>query len=453
MLKHLLGGLTLACASFAYSSSALACDGSNPERYRSEQTVWCVDPQVWSDHQADIERFFGYGDDVIKKLTDVFGVSPDGLPFSIVAKAPDGYAQTPSRYGPGVEVTGDAFYNDFGGVSGFWGYLLVLHEFVNQWTGLVTAGWPTDWWADHRSPFPNAMDELVMRELGHGDAADQQHQRMLSDAQVQLFLNIFNRQDYGFKGYQEAFGLIQGDGLHWTDLRDPPGYDTRNDCVSGNPSQLLGEYVTAYLSIPAREDLTQQMTDAGVGQVVDNLCPAYSLSSQNVGDIADAHCAIGAAKAAGVDVGPALGELRRGNFAGADVQGYTCSQHCPTECACDSQSGRCVAPWRGDSPPAGTGGTGGASNSGGFGGEGAAPGSGGTGAESTGGSQTSGGSGGTTNAGGSAGAGHFMPVTSGSDDSSCSCRVPGGKRSAHHGALWLVLGALLIGTRRRTRRD
>jgi hypothetical protein len=41
--------------------SALACDASNPERDRSAKTVWCVDPEVWSAHRADVEKFFPYG--------------------------------------------------------------------------------------------------------------------------------------------------------------------------------------------------------------------------------------------------------------------------------------------------------------------------------------------------------------------------------------------------------
>jgi hypothetical protein len=260
---------------FGSVSKATACDAENPEQYRSEYTIWCVHPQSWTDHQTDIQSFFSYSDGVIAKLIDLFGVQPDNLPYYVVARDPDGGAQTPTRYGPGVEVTADAYWNSAWGVQGYWGYLLTLHEFVNQWTGLVTGGWPTDWWADHRSPFPNSMDWHIMEDLGMQDAAGAQKGRFTDphsgsyDSEVVMFDDIFDI--YGFDGYKQAFGLIRGDGLQWYDLRDPPDYTSRTDCVSGNPSQLLAEYVIAYLSIPARQDLSSMMAGAGVGQVVDGL--------------------------------------------------------------------------------------------------------------------------------------------------------------------------------------
>ncbi len=83
--------VVLVFASVSGASAAVhACDNDNPEQYRSDKTVWCVDPSSWSSHQGEIKRFFAYGDSVISTLTDLFGVTPQGLPFTIVARKPDG---------------------------------------------------------------------------------------------------------------------------------------------------------------------------------------------------------------------------------------------------------------------------------------------------------------------------------------------------------------------------
>ena len=45
-------------------------------------------------------------------------------------------------------------------------YGIVTHELCNLFTGeCVTAGWPTEWWANHRSPFPTMLANEVMRVL------------------------------------------------------------------------------------------------------------------------------------------------------------------------------------------------------------------------------------------------------------------------------------------------
>jgi len=359
MLERLaiVGAVALLLAS---SAPADACDDAAPERYRSAKTIWCVNPGVWSAHQADIEGFFPYGDRVIDKLVELFAVSPTDLPYTVEAMEPNGYAMTPSHYGPGVAVTGDAFYNDFAGVSGFWGYLLVLHEFVNQWTGLVTGGWPTDWWADHRSPFPNSMDEQILRSLGETGAADAQHARFADpssgdyDAQVVMFNELFDA--HGFEGLRRTFELVRGDHLSWFDLRDPPAFTEQTPFVSGNPSVLLSNYVGAYLSLGAGEDVTARLLAAGVGARPENWegeWQSTAPSSDVVTAIANAHCAIAAADAAGTDVTAAREALIRGDHAGAQVAAVSdCAQHCPGECACDA-AGACVAPWTVDPPPPG----------------------------------------------------------------------------------------------------
>ena len=45
-------------------------------------------------------------------------------------------------------------------------YGIITHELCNLFTGeCVTAGWPTEWWANHRSPFPTMIANEVIRVL------------------------------------------------------------------------------------------------------------------------------------------------------------------------------------------------------------------------------------------------------------------------------------------------
>jgi hypothetical protein len=320
--------------------------------YQSPLSNWCVESNLWAAHSAEVQRFFPYGDSVVTTLGQLFAFTPRGLPFTFQASEPTGFASTGSDFGLGVTVTGDAFYNNFRDpvsgtlISGFWGYLLTLHEAVNVWTGEMSGGgWPTDWWADHRSPFPNSMDYHVMKHIGDQQndanlqaAALAQHRRFTVpgqgefDTEVVMFDTFFDRYG-GFPAYARVFDIIQKDGLRWPS-------------VAPNPSPLLSEYVMAYLSIGfgSRVNLTSEFVAAGVG-TKDTQIPPYTVSADVVTAIADAHCSIVAATGSTT---AALAALRRGDYVNARVPS-TCSTRCPstTTCACDTVTNTCVAPWAG----------------------------------------------------------------------------------------------------------
>jgi len=113
----------------------------------------------------------------------LFPVVPPKTQFVFKITTPTGGAATGCGFSKwGLQstfcntVTGDAFTqapkNPVTGesVQGFWGYLLPLHESINVFTGLLSSGWPMDWWADHRSPFPNAMDAVFMQSIADNNA-------------------------------------------------------------------------------------------------------------------------------------------------------------------------------------------------------------------------------------------------------------------------------------------
>src|SRR5262249_37425114 len=128
------------------------------------------------------------------------------------------------------------------------------------------------------------------------------------------------------------------------------------DFVSGNPSPLLSSYVTAYLSLGAGEDLTAKFLAKTVGQKPPQWNDPWTNDTKPDDDavtaIASAHCSIAAAKKENGNVTAALDSLRKGDYASAKRPAPSnCTQACPGECACTSDTHECVAPWVAGSVP------------------------------------------------------------------------------------------------------
>jgi hypothetical protein len=417
----------------APAASAHACSATETEVYKSAKTVWCVEKAIITEFGAFPPGNFAFGDSVVDQLVTLFNVPAEGV-YTFEASLQTGGAHTGSECcGLGVTVTGDAFYNDGYGAIGFWGYLLSLHEMINDFTGQVSSGWPTDFWADHVSAFPNSMDWHIMETLGAKDndanlkkAAAAQKARFYpggdsADARVPMFDQIFDLPSYGYPGLSRVFGFVEGDKLSWDGLGVP------------NPDPKRTEYVMAYLSLGAGKPVTPIMQAAHVGDSTpDGAGDApYTVSQANIDAIANAHCAILAATSQGSDEAASKTALRKGNYAGVTAAGK-CGAGCPAECGCKSSTNLCVAPWLADVVnPTSTSSTG--SGAGGSGGEGSTSGAGGKGA------------------GGSGGAGS----SGNAPDPSCSCRVGGDSDQGSRPASLLAASAFLalaIARRRAPRR-
>lgn len=334
------------------ASRAHACSATETQVYASKTTVWCVDNGIISQYGTFPTAYFAYGDNVIKELVMLFDVPAAGV-YTFEAGPHTGGAHTGSECcGLGVTVSGDAFYGNAYGVDGFWGYLLSLHETINDWTGQVSGGWPTDFWADHVSAFPNSMDWRIMAALGTEDndanltaAAKAQKSRFYpggdsADPRVPMFDTIFDLPNMGFTGYSRIFGLVQKDGMHWDDVADN----------GANPDVRRTEYVIAYLSLGAGQSQLMTMQAANVANgTPDGAGDAgYTAQESDIDAIATAHCAIAAAAAQGTNESSDLKAFQSGNYAGVKAAG-TCGSGCPSECGCLKSTNRCVAPWLGDS--------------------------------------------------------------------------------------------------------
>ncbi|HKP62813.1 MAG TPA: MYXO-CTERM sorting domain-containing protein [Polyangiales bacterium] len=447
-------------------SAVSACSGAKLTRSR-----WCVQDNVQNRDNALPAAFCKYGDTVVTTLEDVFNIQAKGV-FEFQLDAQTGGAHTGTSCGQlGAGVAYDAFTGSAYGAPGFWGYLLSLHEAINVWTGMSSPGWPTDWWADHQSAFPNLMDFHIMEKIGKdsGDqnlikAAAAQKKRFYpggdsADAKVVALDNVFAAMPNGdgFAGFSEMFALQSGDGVKWDALGVP------------NPDVKRSEYVVAYMSLAARQrvlSILQGPGPNGGGDICNNKQnpsgdQPYTCSAANIDRIATAHCALAANGKPSAD----SMQFRSGKY--TNIASGPCGDKCPAECACDAEQ-HCVAGWLGAAAPAagsgGAGGRGGTGGTGGTGGSAARAGSAGAaGKAGTGGAaspeagKSGGDAAGRAAAGSGGAAGRAKPdpdagaSTEPEDDAGCDCHAPG--RPAHDMPVGLLAFALvlLVALRRRQR--
>jgi hypothetical protein len=344
-----------------YTSCGMDASGSGGgqvnyiQAYASNYATWCVDQTIWSANQNAIAPFFTNYDFIVATLSGQFKVNlPQPIELEITSSTAGGFCAC-TIFGNvmglkmGASLFSSSFTNPKTGVviPAFWGWIAPLHESFNLLTGQVAQGWPTDWWADDISPFPNAMDIAVLKYLGtisnnqtllNASAAQQERfydpMQPNYDPRVSMFDSFLT--SYGsFAAYARTFALVQQDQLNWVMVAQDPTYTPDH-----NYSALLSEYVIAYLSMGFRTttDLTQTFVNAGIGSYNQNGVMPYTVSSATVRAIATAHCSIRAAGGASTQ----LAALQAGNYASALASGGN-SASCPSECKWSNN--QCVAKW------------------------------------------------------------------------------------------------------------
>ena len=361
--KAIAGAIALLAVSATAAGARADCCSGFTQQCAGTKSVWCV--QNGAPSGTLPQAFCPYGDEVVGELETLFDIQAPGTFEFDVEWPPTGGAHTSTDCGTfGDSVTGDAFTNNSYGVDGFYGYLLALHEGINDWTGLSTPGWPTDYWADHVSGFPNEMDWRIMGTLGASlndpnliAASPAQKARFWpggdsEDSRVQMFDSIFTlpKMGNGYQGFSRIFGYVQGDGVNWDNVATG----------GANPDERRSEYVAAYLSLGAGESILPILQTPSSGYsstkswpacsgawdgVSGDPDPSYTCSEANIDAIATAHCSIAANGKPAAD----LSSLRSGNY-GA-VKPGPCGSTCPSECGCKTSANQCVAPWLGDAPP------------------------------------------------------------------------------------------------------
>ena len=220
--------------------------------HEGKHWTWFARQDQYDAHKADIEALYGYADAAFDKLCDDWGLKPPKVRYVMLVndKTGGGFAagdidevhHVTGTASPGIGVSYDAFFGTAYGIKAYWAHILMTHEMGNLFTvQVVSYGWPVDWWADHRSPFPlmNAVqiETALVPEMAIHHAKDGMH-----DPLVVMFMRL--KDQYGWHMFRKAFSTAIADGINW-------------DRIGGNPSPLRTAYVAAYLEIGAPEDISR----------------------------------------------------------------------------------------------------------------------------------------------------------------------------------------------------
>ena len=217
--------------------------------YQGKYFDWYAYQSTWNSHNTQYLSQVNYPDQVYDQLVQILGVdiinktTDHRLYLMVDQQTGGGFAAnyiSEIGKGPGIGIAYDAWYNIYSR-SDVWSTELIAHEMTNVFTGQIVGGWPIDWWADDRSPFPYAIKIMVEQNLGHSDASDAS--LYSADALTRMFLQFMST--YGSDIYSQVLQAIESDG--WSQWFGP------------NPSLLLSEYVAAYLSIGTGTNLADQI--------------------------------------------------------------------------------------------------------------------------------------------------------------------------------------------------
>ncbi len=226
------------------------------EIHHGRHWIWVARQDQYEDHKADIESFYDYADNAYDELAKNWGLKPD-IPqqfLLVYEKTGGGFASgdigevhkfSAGRSSSGIGISYDAFYGTTYGIKGYWAYAIMTHEMVNSFTGLiVSGGWPRDWWADDRSPFPLMTATQIEFKL-IPEVSVQHIKDGLHDPLVGMFLELKNQ--YGWYMFRTAFQAAIHDGINW-------------DAFGTNPSAIRTNYVAAYLQIGAPENIAPKLS-------------------------------------------------------------------------------------------------------------------------------------------------------------------------------------------------
>ncbi len=220
--------------------------------HQGKHWIWFARQDQYQAHKADIEALYDYADTAFDKLCDAWGLKPpkDRYTLLVYDKPGGGFAtgdigevhQVTGTASPGIGVTYDAFSGTANGIKAYWAHILMTHEMVNFFTGqVVSGGWPVDWWANHRSPFP-LMTAVQIETALVPEMAVYHARQGMGDPLVVMFTQL--KDQYGWHMFRKAFSTAIADGINW-------------DRIGANPSRLRTAYVAAYLQIGAPEDISE----------------------------------------------------------------------------------------------------------------------------------------------------------------------------------------------------
>jgi len=269
MRRTAIWGLAIVLAALTTAEVAQAQNPRYQMIHEGKHWTWFARQDQFRRHKADIAALYDYADKAFDKLAESWGVKPPENRYTLLVMANPGGGFAAGDIGevraitgkksPGIGCAYDAFSGTANGIKAYWAHILITHEMVNLFTGQVVAGgWPVDWWANHRSPFPLMTAVQIEYALVPQMAVFHERQGR-EDPLVGMFFQL--KDQFGWAMFRKAFRTAIDDGIRW-------------DAFGSNPSALRTAYVAAYLQIGAPED---------IGGILRPLVPGYD--AQAVKDI------------------------------------------------------------------------------------------------------------------------------------------------------------------------
>lgn len=242
--------LLLAFVTLSAASTVRAQNPQFEKIHEGKHWTWFARGDQFQQQRKDIEALYGYADKALETLCEAWGLRPpqDRYTLLVMDRPGGGFAAgdisearaVTGKHSPGIGCSYDAFSGTANGIKAYWAHILITHEMVNLFTGqIVSGGWPVDWWANHRSPFPLMTAVQIEYALVPEMAVFHERQGR-RDPLVVMFLKL--KDQYGWALFRKAFHVAKSDGIHW-------------DALGANPSKILTCYVAAYLHIGAPEDI------------------------------------------------------------------------------------------------------------------------------------------------------------------------------------------------------
>ncbi len=244
MLPTSICRLAIVLALLSLSSAARAQGPNYKKIHEGKHWTWFARQDQFTRHKADIEALYDYADKAYEKLCESWGLRPPRDKYTLLVweRTGGGFAAgnigevraITGKESPGIGCSYDAFSGSDHGIKAYWAHILITHEMVNLFTGaVVSGGWPVDWWANHRSPFPLMTAVEIEYALVPQMAVFHERQGR-EDPLVGMFLQL--KDQFGWAMFRKAFRTAVDDGIHW-------------DAFGANPSALRTAYVAAYLQI------------------------------------------------------------------------------------------------------------------------------------------------------------------------------------------------------------
>ncbi|MFZ1081684.1 MAG: hypothetical protein WAO19_07140 [Candidatus Kryptoniota bacterium] len=233
---------------------------------------WYADASTWAANVAAVTPIFPVMDTATDQLDRDWGTSSptaklyvyidaslSGAAYSTgdISQVDDARGKSPS---PGIGLAPDLFTGMNYGAIGGTAIVFGVHETVNQRTANVSvAGWPVDWWADNKSPFPGMTEVHLLNQIGYNTIAKNDDLNLSGDPLYLMMKNI--QAHYGWGIFTNMFSALRAKGVNdWSYI----------DGGAANPSSELTAYVTAYMVKASGEPI------ATFNAFVSGVIPTYS---------------------------------------------------------------------------------------------------------------------------------------------------------------------------------